>query len=134
PIGRGNMSGLLPVDSERLGLQDKARLTPYCTDMPRAMNAIDCLVHPQIGTEALGLVVCEAFACGKPVIASALDGVKEAFAIGGHGRLLKPEGTTELAEGWLARTAQTTLCAAERRELPDKADRACSALTSPRRE
>ena len=40
------------------------------------------LVHPQIGTEALGLVVCEAHACGKPVIASAIDGIPEAFAAG----------------------------------------------------
>jgi glycosyltransferase involved in cell wall biosynthesis len=37
------------------------------------MNAIDCLVHPQIGTEALPGVVAEAHACGKPVITTHLD-------------------------------------------------------------
>jgi glycosyltransferase involved in cell wall biosynthesis len=66
--------------------------------MPLAMNAIDCLVHAQIGTEALGLVVCEAHACGKPVIASALDGIPEAFAPGGYGRLVAPENIEELAQ------------------------------------
>jgi glycosyltransferase involved in cell wall biosynthesis len=90
-IGRGNMADILRGDIERLGLAGKAWLTPYCEDMPRAMNAIDCLVHPQIGTEAFGLVVCEAFACGRPVIASALDGIPEAFAAGGHGQLVPPE-------------------------------------------
>jgi glycosyltransferase involved in cell wall biosynthesis len=122
-IGRGNMSGLLRADIERLGLQDKARLTPYCTDMPRAMNAIDCLVHPQIGTEALGLVVCEAFACGKPVIASAIDGVKEAFAIGGLGRLVKPEDTTELAEAMVAQLAQPLPGDTQRLDLHAKVER-----------
>jgi glycosyltransferase involved in cell wall biosynthesis len=127
-IGRGNMSSLLRADIERLGLQDKARLTPYCTDMPRAMNALDCLVHPQIGTEALGLVVCEAFACGKPVIASALDGVTEAFAIGGLGALVRPEDTTELAEAMLAQSAQQPLGEAQRRDLHAKVEREFSLL------
>ena len=62
------------------------------------MNAIDCLVHPQIGTEALGLVICEAHACGKPVIASALDGIPEAFRAGNYGRLVPPEDIAALAD------------------------------------
>ncbi len=65
------------------------------------MNAIDCLVHPQIGTEAFGLVVLEAFACGKPVIASALDGIPEAFAVANFGQLVKPESVEELAGAML---------------------------------
>jgi glycosyltransferase involved in cell wall biosynthesis len=96
-IGRGNMADILRGDIERLGLAGKARLAPYCDDMPRAMNAIDCLVHPQIGTEAFGLVLCEAFACGKPVIASALDGIPEAFAAGGYGELIAPEDVAALS-------------------------------------
>jgi glycosyltransferase involved in cell wall biosynthesis len=116
-IGRGNMSGLLRADIERLGLQGKARLTPYCTDMPRAMNAIDCLVHPQIGTEALGLVVCEAFACGKPVIASALDGIPEAFAVGGCGELVPPENIPALAAAMLERARLPLPSEAERMRL-----------------
>jgi len=75
------MAETLRADIARLGLAGKARLTPYCDNMPAAMNAIDCLVHPQIGTEAFGLVLCEAFACGRPVIASALDGIPEAFRV-----------------------------------------------------
>lgn len=107
-IGRGNMADILKADIERLGLTGKAWLTPYFTDMPAVMNAIDCLVHPQIGTEALGLVVCEAHACGKPVIASALDGIPEAFSAGNYGRLVKPESVEELVaamEEWANRPA-----------------------------
>ena len=105
-VGRGNLKELLEADIQRLGLTGKAWLTPYCGDMPAAMNALDCLVHPQVGTEALGLVVCEAHACGKPVIASALDGIPEAFQCGGHGQLVRPEAVDELAAAmrdWAAR-------------------------------
>ena len=101
-LGRGNMAELLRADIEQLGLAGKAMLTPYCQDMPVAMNAIDCLVHPQVGTEALGLVVCEAHACGRPVIASALDGIPEAFAVGNYGQLVTPESVDELAAALLA--------------------------------
>ncbi len=100
-IGRGNMADLLRDDIRRLGLEGRAALTPYCTDMPAAMNAIHCLVHPQVGTEAFGLVVCEAHACGRSVIASDLDGIPEAFAAGGAGRLVPAESVEALADAML---------------------------------
>ncbi len=96
-LGRGSMRDILLSEILRLGLQGKASLAPYCQDMPAAMNAMDCLVHPQIGTESFGLVVCEALACGKPVIASALDGIPEAFATTGYGALVAPEDVPALA-------------------------------------
>jgi glycosyltransferase involved in cell wall biosynthesis len=96
-IGRGNLKEVLESDIAQLGLKGKAWLTPYCQDMPAAMNALDCLVHPQVGTEAFPGVVLEAFACGKPVIASALDGIPEAFAAGNYGRLTPPEDVAALA-------------------------------------
>jgi glycosyltransferase involved in cell wall biosynthesis len=116
-IGRGNMKEVLGADIARLGLAGKAQLAGYCQDMPQAMNAIDCLVHPLVGTEALGLVVCEAFACGKPVIASALDGIPEAFAIGQRGRLVPPEDIGMLAQAMLEQGRQPALTMAERQAL-----------------
>jgi glycosyltransferase involved in cell wall biosynthesis len=100
-IGRGNMEEILKADVQRLGLTGKSWLTGQQRDMPQVMNAVDCLVHPQIGTEALGLVVCEAHACGKPVIASALDGIPEAFAPGGCGMLVPAEDVAALAGAML---------------------------------
>jgi glycosyltransferase involved in cell wall biosynthesis len=105
-IGRGTMAGTLQSDIGRLGLGGKARLTGQASDMPQVMNAIDCLVHPQIGTEALGLVICEAHACGKPVIASALDGIPEAFGAGACGRLVAPESVEELAQSMRFQASQ----------------------------
>ena len=96
-IGRGDMASKLNEDIERLGLRGKAWLTPYCQDMPAAMNALNCLVHSQIGTEAMPGVVCEAQSCGRPVIGSDLDGIPEALAIAGVGRLVEPGSVSELA-------------------------------------
>jgi glycosyltransferase involved in cell wall biosynthesis len=119
-IGRGSMAEILRADIAQLGLKDKAWLTPYCRDMPQAMNAIDCLVHPQIGTESFGLVLLEAFACGKPVIASALDGIPEAFAAANFGRLVKPESVDELADAMLEWSGRPGLAMAERKALHQK--------------
>jgi glycosyltransferase involved in cell wall biosynthesis len=116
-IGRGNMQDLLQAEIARLSLTGKARLPGHASDMPKVMNAIDCLVHPQIGTEALGLVVCEAHACGKPVIASALDGIPEAFAAAGYGRLVPPEDVDALAAAMLAQAAEAKLNSAQATEM-----------------
>ena len=123
-IGRGTLAETLRGDIERLGLGSAASLTPYCHDMPAAMNAIDCLVHPAIGTEAFPGVVLEALACGKPVIASALDGIPEAFAAGGHGQLVKPESVDELASAmrvWAGRPALSLAeCVALHRRVAER--------------
>jgi glycosyltransferase involved in cell wall biosynthesis len=116
-VGRGNLKEVLEDDIATLGLKGRAWLTPYCRDMPAAMNAIDCLVHPQIGTEAFPGVVLEAFACGKPVIASALDGIPEAFAAGNYGRLVPPEDVECLADALRGQASQRLLSKAEREGL-----------------
>lgn len=116
-IGRGGLKETLENDIHELGLQGRAWLTPYCHDMPAAMNALDCLVHPQVGTEAFGAVLLEAFACGKPVIASALDGVTEAFQAGGQGRLVEPENVDALASALLDEVHRSALTLPERHTL-----------------
>jgi len=131
-VGRGNMAEQLRADVRDLGLEGKAWLTPYCHNMPAAMNALDCLVHCQIGTEAFGLVLIEAFACGKPVIASALDGIPEAFAAGGQGQLVPSEDVGSLAEGMLAQSRKAELGLEERIKLHEKIEREFSIAASAR--
>jgi glycosyltransferase involved in cell wall biosynthesis len=127
-IGRGNMEQILRADIERLGLTGKAWLTPYCHDMRAGMNAIDCLVHFQVGTEAFGLVLLEAFACGKPVIASALDGIPEAFAVANFGQLIKPESIDELTAAMRDWAGRPPLSAAEQAALHRKVEEHYSVL------
>jgi glycosyltransferase involved in cell wall biosynthesis len=100
-IGRGDLAQTLAQDIAQLGLSGKALLTPYCSNMPQALNAIDCLVHPAVGTEALGLVLCEALACGRPVIASLLDGIPEAMPDPACGTLVEPGSVDALEQAML---------------------------------
>jgi glycosyltransferase involved in cell wall biosynthesis len=116
-IGRGDMGELLQADIARLGLAGKAWLTRYASDMPQVMNAIDCLVHPPNSTEALGLVVCEAHACGKPVIASAIDGLPEAFAAANYGRLVPPDDVAALAGAMASQAREPKLGPAQAEEM-----------------
>ncbi|HRI11913.1 MAG TPA: glycosyltransferase [Verrucomicrobiota bacterium] len=119
-LGRGNMGEVLEQDIARLGLAGLARLPGYCTDMPTAMNALDCVVHPQIGTEAMPGVVIEAHACGRPVIASALDGIPEAFAMGGLGELVPSEDVPALARAMEAVALRLRPTMTDRRTVHDR--------------
>jgi len=116
-IGRGNMKEALEHQIKDLGLANAAMLTPYCTDMAAGMNALDCLVLPQVGTEAIPGVVCEAHACGKPVIASDLDGIPEAFAAAAYGKLVKRGSVEELAAAMLDWAQKPRPDLAARREM-----------------
>lgn len=60
-------------------------------------NYCDCLVLPSINqAEAFGLVLPEAMACSRPVIASNLPGVRGVFKNGKQGLLVKPNDLRDL--------------------------------------
>jgi glycosyltransferase involved in cell wall biosynthesis len=61
------------------------------------LHAVDAIVVPSTAYESLPLVVLEAMAAGKPVIASRLSGIPEAVVDGATGRLFEPGSVGELA-------------------------------------
>ena len=95
------MDSILRDDIHHLGLEERARLIGQQPDPLSLHHALDCLVHPQIATEAFPSVVLEAHACGRPVIASNLDGIPEAWAIGGLGHLVSSGNADELARAMI---------------------------------
>ena len=78
------------------GLTDVVRLTGLRSDMPVVMNAIDALAHLPARPEPFGLVVAEAMAAGKPVIAGALGGLPE-IVLDGQTGFLAPPGAVDVA-------------------------------------
>ncbi|NBY66606.1 MAG: glycosyltransferase family 1 protein [Verrucomicrobia bacterium] len=100
--GSGTMEALLRDDIHHLGLEDRARLIGQQPDPVSLHHAIDCLVHPQIATEAFPSVVLEAHACGRPVLASELDGIPEAWSIGKLGQLVRAGDAGALAQAMVA--------------------------------
>jgi len=111
--GSGTMDSILRDDIRHLGLEERARLIGQQPDPLSLHHALDCLVHPQIATEAFPSVVLEAHACGRPVIASNLDGIPEAWAIGGLGHLVSAGDPEELARAMILQAEGPTPSASE---------------------
>ncbi|MDF3837918.1 glycosyltransferase family 4 protein [Cupriavidus basilensis] len=97
-VGDGDMIPQLREEANALGLSGRLHFLPFEHDVASLMQAIDVLVHPPVGSEALGLVILEALSCGKPVIGTALDGIPETFIDGDHGVLVPPRDVCRLAE------------------------------------
>ena len=56
------------------------------------------VVVPSISSESIGIVVLEAMASGKPVIASSVGGLKEIVSDGSTGLLVEPSDPIDLAD------------------------------------
>lgn len=97
-VGSGTMETVLREAIVRLDLGGFVSMLPFTTDMPLAMSALDVLVLPAVGTEALSLVILEALASGRPIIASRLDGIPETFNEGEHGFLVPADDVPALAK------------------------------------
>ena len=68
--------------ARRLGLAGRVGFTGFVTDIPAALRALDIVVHASTKAEPFGLVIAEAMACGRAVIASAGGGAAEIAADG----------------------------------------------------
>jgi glycosyltransferase involved in cell wall biosynthesis len=60
-----------------LGLGSRVGFTGFVEDSAAAMRALDIVVHASTDPEPFGLVIAEAMACGKPVVASRAGGAVE---------------------------------------------------------
>jgi glycosyltransferase involved in cell wall biosynthesis len=64
----------------------------------RLLRESRVVVVPSIWYEVLGIVILEAFALGRPVVASAIGGIPEAVVHGQTGLLCRPRDADELAD------------------------------------
>lgn len=84
-----NYEQLLETRAEELGLADRVRLLPSfpAPDLAQAFRQADIVACPS-SSETFGLVALEASACGTPVLASKVDGLREAVAADRTGLLV----------------------------------------------
>jgi glycosyltransferase involved in cell wall biosynthesis len=80
----------LQARARRLGLGDRVGFTGFLPPAP-AMRALDVVVHASTRPEPFGLVIAEAMACGRAVIASAAGGAAE-IVRDGHDALTHAPG------------------------------------------
>lgn len=97
-VGSGSLRTVLQEKIKSLQLEECFRIVPFTSDNVAAIGALDVLVHPAVGSEALGLVVVEAMACAKPVIISRLDGLTEIIENGCEGFFVLPRDVKSLAD------------------------------------
>ncbi|MBJ7327460.1 MAG: glycosyltransferase family 4 protein [Chthoniobacterales bacterium] len=97
-------------------------LTGFRRDIPCIMRALDCLVVPS-WQEAQTLVIPQAFATAKPVIASRVGGIPELVTDGESGLLIPPADPENLAEAMLKIAGDPSLAsrlAAEGRRFAER--------------
>jgi phosphatidylinositol alpha-mannosyltransferase len=67
-------------------------------DLPQYYNSTHVFCSVPSGSESFGIVLLEAMAAGKPVVATDIDGYREAVTDGGEGILVRPGDTAALVE------------------------------------
>jgi glycosyltransferase involved in cell wall biosynthesis len=80
-----------------LGLAERVIFTGWRRDVPALLSAADVLVHSSILPEPFGLVLVEAMALERPVVASALGGPGAIVRDGRDGLLVDPRRPQEIA-------------------------------------
>lgn len=80
------------------GKQDRFRLTGYVENVEPLYAAMDIVVHASIEPEPCGMVVMEAMAARRPVIAANAGGPRELIRDGIDGRLVTPGDIQRLAD------------------------------------
>ena len=123
-IGDGGLNKQIREEVAGSALEKSVVCPGFTEDVERVCALTDVLVHPAVGTEALGLVIWEGMAAARPVIASRLGGIAEAFVDPDHGRLVTPRSVDELYAAMAAFAADRALrerCgAAARQHLIDQ--------------
>ena len=87
---------------ERLKLNRSVCLAGFRSDVNPFYSAADIVVHSSIEPEPFGMVLIEAMACAKPVIASDSGGPREIVETGVTGLLVPPRDPEALAQAILA--------------------------------
>jgi D-inositol-3-phosphate glycosyltransferase len=92
-----------------MGIEQRVTFLPFTNDVPRLMAALDAFVLPSY-SETYGLVVIEAMAMKRSVIATNAGGVPEIITHAKTGLLVPPRDPDALGRAIHALLADATLC------------------------
>jgi glycosyltransferase involved in cell wall biosynthesis len=83
---------------QRERLRERVKFLGYRTDVPDLLSILDIIVHASTKTEPFGMVILEAMAARKPVVATESGGPVEILNRGECGLLVRPKDGTAIAE------------------------------------
>lgn len=97
--GDGDDRPRLEAKAEELGVAERARFIGHVPEHEKVAHfqLADAFVMPGRG-EGFGFVYLEAMACGVPVVASSLDGSREAVRFGMLGEVVDPDDRVALKD------------------------------------
>ncbi len=95
-VGDGPLRAELEAEAVNLGLKGKVVFLGYRRDVDKILNCLDILVLPSL-TEGLPLIILEAMAAARPVVATTVGGIPEAVLDGVNGFLVQPGDADALA-------------------------------------
>lgn len=94
--GNGEERDELEKMAKKLGIAGRVKFLGVVKNVPEVLAASDCFVLPS-RWEGLGIVLLEAMAAGKPIIASRVGGIKEIVIENENGILASAGSDNELA-------------------------------------
>lgn len=106
-VGRGPLEDKLRRRVVELGLGDSAVFAGFHENMPAVMQALDVLCLTSL-YEGFGLVLIEAMAAGKPVLATRVSAIPEIVQDGRTGVLVPRQGVPAIAQAMRGLLAEST--------------------------
>ena len=98
--GAGPEEANLRRVARELGIANKVTFVPYLLDFAKSIAAMDIFCLPSL-QQGLGIIMLEAMALGRPVIASRVGGVYSVVSHKETGLLVPPSESSQLADGIL---------------------------------
>lgn len=98
-VGTGPLRAELEARARGLGIADEVVWAGFREDIPAVMNALDLFALTSV-YEGFGLVLLEAMASGRPVVASRVSAIPEIVTHGVTGLLVAPRQPAELAHAF----------------------------------
>jgi glycosyltransferase involved in cell wall biosynthesis len=96
-VGQGPLEAALKALADNLGIASEVTWAGFREDIPVVMRALDLFVLTSI-YEGFGLVLLEAMAAARPVLATSVSATPEVVADGRTGVLVPPLDTVRLAD------------------------------------
>ena len=96
-VGSQIASDDLRRQASALGLGSRVGFTGFVDDAAAAIRSLDVVVHASTDPEPFGLVIAEAMACGKAVVASSAGGAGELTEPGANALTHEPGDAVALA-------------------------------------